>query len=193
VSKRNESSQAIDIQGRLIMEIKFNGQLTKKQFFKSVALISRPPLWNMILRLVLGLVFLAALVIYLVPFFLRGSFSSMDQTQLIRYLVSMSILLYFILIPYINSYLTAAKLWKDPIVREPQSGFVSNLGVSVHSGNNLGEIPWENFIRVRKTESEIVLLTSDGSLSVFPDQYFSSEQDWKTFQGWVDLNVVEAK
>jgi len=175
------------------MEIKFQGQLTKKQFFKSVTLISRPPLWNMILRMVLVLGFLVALVIYLVPFFLRGSLSSMDQTQLIRYLVSMAILLYFIFIPSINSYITATKLWKDPSVREPQSGFVSNLGVSFHSGNNLGEVPWENFIRVRKTESEIVLLTSDGSLSVFPEQHFTSEQDWKTFQRWVDLKVVEAK
>jgi hypothetical protein len=60
------------------MEIEFHGQLDRKSFFKAVALANRPSQRNIIIRIVLGLVFLSIFIAYFIMVAAKDSYSSAD-------------------------------------------------------------------------------------------------------------------
>jgi hypothetical protein len=174
------------------MEIEFQGQYDKGTVFQAVKLANKSSKLNSVIRI--GLIAFIALIFiaYYVSIANKESLSSFEVLRSGRHLITIPILLYFLLRPYIGSYQTAVKLWKNPTMQKPLSGIISSQGVAYVSSTGRREIDWAKFAKKQITESLIVLLTADGVLSFFPRHFFKSDNEWRTVVQWINSKVVEA-
>ena len=116
-----------------------------------------------------------------------------DLIRLARLLLSLTILGYFAVSPFLAARQVASKLWSAPQIRLPIHGRVSSQGIAYTFSTSETETRWEEFAKVRRADDLLVLQTADGVLSILPRSFFQSEADWKTLQQWVELRVQEAK
>jgi len=91
---------------------------------------------------------------------------------------------------YLQPYLGARQMWKNPSVRRKLAGVVTKKGIlyRLEAGNN--EIPWERFTRVRKANNLVTLVTREGLLVIFPRTFFKNDSDWQKFERLVDTRIV---
>jgi hypothetical protein len=168
------------------MAIEFNGQFDKQTFFKAVSLANRPSLRSRIFRyVVIGIAGLF-LVINIFNFFARGGQNPNDILSLV---LSIIILLYFIFGVRLTTYALASRLWKSESVRKQQAGTITEEGITYHPEPTV--IEWKRFSRGHALEDMQLLMTEDGLLSIFPRSFFASDEDWKTFQGWVTTRLPQ--
>jgi hypothetical protein len=175
------------------VEIEFEGRYDKATLFKAVALANKPSRRGTILRVGFTIAFAVIYIAYFAMIASKESLTSFDIVRSGRHLITLLIIVYFLLQPHISSYFIASRLWKLPSMREPLTGTVSDYGIAYSSAKARRDIAWESFAKVRKTEDLIVLLTADGTLSLFPRGFFKNDDDWRKLLQWADYKVVEAK
>lgn len=175
------------------MEIQFQGQYDKQTIFDAVRMANKPTLRSSLIRIGAAVLMGAILIANIGVIASKESGSAVDDSRLIRMVLSLFILLYFLLQPYLSSYSTASGLWKDSGMQKPLQGAISSRGVTFYSSTVLRrESEWNKFARKRVTEKLIVLLADDGVLTILPRSFFSTDQDWQIAQQWVQSNVVDA-
>ncbi len=174
------------------MEIEFQGQYDKNTTFKAVKLANKPSRLNSIIRIGLTALIAFIFIAYYVAIANKESLSSFEIFRSGRHLITIPILLYFLLQPYISSYQTAANIWKNPIMQKPLSGVISSQGVAYISSTGRRETDWAKFAKKHVTENLIVLLTADGVLSFFPRHFFKDDNDWRIVVQWANSKVAEA-
>jgi len=170
------------------MDVEFHGQFDKATFFKAVELANRQSRRNIIIRYVLIGIAAIFLVINVFNFFARGGQNSNDILSVV---LSIIIVLYFIFGVKLTTNALASRLWKGEGVHQEQAGTISEEGIIYHPDTIL--IAWDRYSRGQSTEEMQLLMTEDGLLSIFPRSFFNSDEDWKTFQNWVNTRIPHKK
>jgi hypothetical protein len=174
------------------MEIEFYGNYAKAEYIQAVAAITKPSRRATIIRYCLIAVAIVIYIVYFATVATKENQSTFDLARVSRHAISIGILLYFILQPYISAYQTASRLWKGTDIQTPIRGFVSSQGITYIFANGRKEIPWDQFAKIRKTGKFIALLTPEGIFSLLPRSFFKSENDWNTVLQWASSKVVVA-
>jgi hypothetical protein len=174
------------------MEIEFYGKYDKADFYQAVALVNKPSRRSTIIRIGIVVILTALYAIYFVSMATKENLSTFDVARAGRHVISIGIILYFLLQPYISAYQAATKLWKIPAVQAPFGGFVSSQGITYNLANGRKERLWDQFAKIQKNDKFIALLTPDGALSLLPRSFFKNENDWKIVQQWANYKVIEA-
>lgn len=176
------------------MEIAFNGQRDQATFIRAFMLISRPALRSAAWRIGGAVIVLAIYIGLFITGLTDQERTTFDILRAARHTITAPFVLYFFLMPYIRPYFTARKLWKDRLTQIPLAGMLTSQGVSYHIGQDKSyDIPWGRFVKKRRTDDLLVLLTADSVTCILPRDNFSTEADWKLANQWVDLYVIEAK
>jgi hypothetical protein len=170
------------------MDIEFHGQFDKETFFKAVSLANRQSKRNVIIRYVLIGIAAIFLVINVFNFLARGGQSSNDILSVV---LSVIILLYFIFSVRLTQFALSTRLWKGEGVHQPQNGTINEEGILYQPDTTI--VAWERYSRGQSTEDMQLLMTEDGLLSIFPRSFFNSDEDWKTFQNWVETRIPHKK
>ena len=174
------------------MEIDFEGQLTREELFRAVALANQPSRHRATARF--GLAVLAAGVyLALLISAAGGGFSSEERTRGIRLLITLLLVELLLFQPFYMPYFTARKLWSNALMRTPDKGSITDHGVVYQMGDAVGEYPWESYAKLRKSDKVAALITADRILCPFPRSYFHSAEDWDRFIKIADFHVKEAK
>lgn len=175
------------------MEIEFQGRYEKQTFFKAVWMLISPSKLNLIIRIVLTILVMA---IYIALFILIGNkeeISKLDWARLVRHFVTLPIILYFLLIPFIKPISIANKLWKDPLLQGLMTGELNANGVEItYNKRGYSQKDWAKYQRKIICNEFIVLLTNDGILSLIPKNFFKSDQEWNNAKKLVDWKVQNA-
>lgn len=171
------------------MELEFNGQYEKSAYFKAIQWIYKPSKRVSIIRIGAFILFLVLYVAYLVTAFSQEGVSAFELSRVFRYLFTFLILAYFLLQPYIRAYLSASRLWADPITRRKISGRISGIGIQFLPSDDW--MPWDQFVKVHKSIDMVVLLTATWSFVILPRQFFQSDKDWEILLGMISSKVKE--
>lgn len=175
------------------MEIEFQGQYDKDTIFRAVKLANKPSKRNSFIRIGLAILIAFIFIAYFIAISNKESPSSFEIFRSGRHLITIPVILYFLLQPYISSYQTATNLWKNPTMQKPLAGTISGQGIAyISSSKGRKEMDWGNFAKKQVTDNLIVLLTVDGVLSFFPRHFFKTDNDWRIVVQWVNSKVVEA-
>lgn len=170
------------------MDINFQGEYQKWQYFKGVYRANKPKTPNAILRISLFVVFTALFIAVIFSEAQKG-FDTALLYRVGRHFLTFLALLYFILQPFIKSYQNASRLWKDPFIRAGVAGSVSSRGITY--GSYIQE--WTRFIKKDVAEEMVVLVADDRIMSILPRNFFSNSQDWERFLQLVENKVQEPK
>lgn len=171
------------------MELEFGGQYEKSAYFKAIQWIYKPSKRASILRIGAFILFLVLLVAYLITALRQEGVSAFELSRFFRYLITFFILAYFLLQPYLKAYLSASRLWADPITRRKISGRVSSIGIQILPSDDW--MVWDQFVKVHKSEDLVVLLTATWSFVILPRQFFLSDKDWEVLQGMISNKIKE--
>ncbi|MCP4614023.1 MAG: hypothetical protein GY845_35500, partial [Planctomycetes bacterium] len=155
------------------MEIEFQGQYEKQQYFKAIYLAGKPSKRSTILRILLFLGFTGLLIGLAVVTMRDSEVTGYEISKIFRHLFTVLVLAYFIFQPYIKIYTTANCLWRDPLIRRKITGSVSNQGISYGTYYNQ---EWDSFIIKRETKDMVVFLTADRTMSLFPRHFFKDDR-----------------
>lgn len=109
------------------------------------------------------------------------------------YIVLVMIIAAFLVRSYLQPYLAARQMWKNPSVRRKLAGIVTKKGVLYRLEAGENEIQWERFNRVRKAQNLTTLVTREGLLVIFPQHFFRNQADWERFNNLVDSKIVSIK
>lgn len=170
------------------MDIRFNGALDLLTIRKAVQLISKSPLWAVILRTALAILVLLVLGETIVSL---ATGASVSTSRLIRNVISITAIGYFIIQPYIAS----RQLFKALTQGSQQvRGMATALGISYDTGSGRSvDYAWNDFHHLFKTDDLIVLATADSRISILHRSLFATEQDWKYFVQYADTRVKPVK
>ena len=170
------------------MEISFRGQYDQELFFKSVMLANQPPKNRRLVRTFM-LVFIVVAFVVLISRLLESG----DFLANATYLALVMIVGAFLGSSYLQPYLAAREMWKNPSVRRKLAGVVTKKGILYRLDVGENEILWERFLRVRKVKNLVTLTTREGLLVIFPRSFFKSDSDWQKFERLVDTRIVSVK
>lgn len=174
------------------MKIEFNGQYTRDEFYRAVALINGPSRRGTTLRIIILVILVALYIAYFIFAVPEASQSTFELVRVGRHVITVGIILYILSLPYLSAYRTAARLWNLPSVQGTFHGYVSSQGV-IHGSSSDGQvINWDRFAKVRMNDKFIALLTADGILSLLPRSFFRSEAEWNVVRQWAGHRVAEA-
>lgn len=174
------------------MDIEFRGSYDKETVFKAVKLANSSKRAS-IVQIGIIVLLVIILVAYFVSMISKDSWSTMDYLRSGRHLITLPLLIYFLLQPHLSSRKTASAIWKKPSISMLHQGIINTHGITyrlIPSGQI--EIEWSKFVRKVATDSLIVLLTAEGTISIFPRSFFVSEQEWQIVTQWINARVVEA-
>lgn len=174
------------------MEIEFEGHYDQRSTFEAVRLATKPSKLNSIIRIGLIIIIGAIFLAYFIVVIDNGSLSTFELVRSGRHLITIPILLYILIQPYISSQLKASRLWKRPFMKLLYSGVFTSGGVAYCSPTGRIETEWEKFGRKHITRNLIVLVTADGVLYIFPRHFFKDDNDWRIVKQLINLKVVEA-
>jgi len=167
------------------MEIPFHGQYDKELFFRSVQLANRPAGNRRYIRTFM-LVFIAAAVVVLVSRLIESG----DVLSNTTYIALIMLVGAFLVRSYLQPQFAARDMWRNPSVQRTLRGVITKKGITYRLKEGTNEIPWERFLRVRKTKNLTTLTTRDGLLLIFPQRFFKNESDWQRFNSLIDSKVV---
>ena len=172
------------------MDIEFQGQYDRRLLQRAVALGTTPSTPRLILRWLLVALAVAGLIFIVVYVATSGEF---NWLRVGRLLVGYALLAYFALQPFFAPRRAAAQLWKRVEQNRTCTGRITSAGITFAGEYVTREIPWDRFMRVRKSGDLVVLMTADRTLTIFPRSFFASDADWQRFRQLVDYRVKEAK
>jgi hypothetical protein len=172
------------------MSIPFGGQYDRSLIYRAVLLAQRASKQARILRLILFGCVAVGSALLLVGYFTQAN---RDPVKVLRPAISVLILLVFLLSPYVRALRVTQQFWKDPSAGGRVTGTVTALGLTYASPANSTSFTFKQVVGVGKASDLIVLLLADGTLSIHPRSFFASDEDWRQFQEWIELTVVEAK
>jgi hypothetical protein len=172
------------------MELEFNGQYDQPTYFKAVSLVYRPSRRSLLTRIFVFILFGAMYAVLIAGNSQEVTRSTLEVARLFRHLLTLLLLGYLVFQPYITAYRTAARLWKDPVVRRRLAGRISSLGIQYAPSQEW--IGWADFIKVHKTPGLVVLLTAARNFVALPRTFFGSDQDWVILNQMIDSRVQEA-
>lgn len=167
------------------MEIAFRGQYDKNLFYKSVMLANQPPRNRRLVQSFL-LVFIVMAIVVLVVRLIE----TRDISGHAIYITVVMLIGAFLARSYLQPYLAARKMWINPSVRRKLAGIVTKKGIEYRLEGGINEILWERFMRVRKAQNLITLVTREGLLVIFPRTFFKNDGDWQKFERLVDTKIV---
>ena len=170
------------------MEISFRGQYDRELFFKAVRLANQPPKSRRFVQPFMLVFILIAIAILISRLIESGNI--LDNAT---YIVVVMIVGAFLARSYLQPFLAAREMWKNPSVRRKLEGVVTKKGITYRLEEGINEIPWERFLRVRKTRNLTTLVTRDGLLVIFPQHFFRNIRDWERFSRLVETNVISIK
>ena len=172
------------------MGVEFRGHYSKWDLFRAVYLANKPSLFKSAIHIVLGILVIGLFTAY---FFIVANkdFYTVNKFTLGRQLLSLCLIIFYFVYPYVGTFLTVQKNWKDPSMRGLYSGIISINGIQ-YSGNP-SAIEWRCFAKKSIRSNMILLLTSDGVLCFFPRSFFASVSDWQRAKQFADYKIVEAK
>jgi hypothetical protein len=167
------------------MEIAFRGQYNKNLFYKSVMLANQPPRNRRMVQSFLLAFIVVAIVVLVIRLIETG-----DILGHATYITVVMIIGAFLARTYLQPYLAARKMWKNPSVQRKLTGVVTKKGIEyrLEAGNKV--IPWERFTRVRTLKNMVTLVTREGLLVIFPRTFFKNEGDWQKFERLVKTKIV---
>ncbi len=171
------------------MVIHFAGEIDLASIKKTVALMSKSPLWSTALRAAIAILILVTLGGLILSYF---SEDPPSPAQAGRTLVLDVVLGYFVLFPFFAS----RKLFRVLSAGNQRvAGTADPLGIAYRTakGNVIVEYPWDTFYHVFKADDVIVLATADFKTSILPRSLFADEQDWQHFRQYVDSRVTPTK
>ena len=174
------------------MKIEFDGKYTRGEFYRAVAVINGPSRRGTILRIIALVVLVALYIAYFIFAVPEASQSTFELVRVGRHVITVGIILYLLLLPYLSAYRTASRLWNLPSVQGTFHGFVSSQGVIHGFSSDGAEIGWDQYAKVRMTDKFIALLTADGVLSLLPRNFFKDEAEWNVVRQWAGHRVAEA-
>ena len=167
------------------MEIAFRGQYDKNLFYKSVMLANQAPKNRRFVQTIM-LVFVVAAIVILVARLIE----TRDVLGNATYITLVMIIGAFLARSYLQPYLAARKMWKNPAVRRQLIGVITKSGIRYQLEEGGNEILWDRFTRVRKVHNLITLVTREGLLVIFPRPFFNNEADWQKFGKLVDTKII---
>jgi len=170
------------------VEISFRGQYDQDLFFKSVILANQPPKSRLFVRTFMS-VFIVAAVAVLVSRLIETG----DILANATYIVLVMIIAAFLIRSYLQPYLAARQMWKNPSVQRKLNGVVTKKSILYRLEEGENEIQWERFNRVRKNRNLTTLVTREGLLVIFPQHFFRNQSDWERFNNLVDSKIVSIK
>jgi YcxB-like protein len=156
--------------------IDFGGQLSKRDFYAMQRL-------GMGKMRFFGLYLLICIVMVVAT----GGLNSIRWSADLVKLVPMAIILglFFAGVP-----LSIERNWKkNPRVREPVSGRVTEDGISWQSVYQQGQFPWKAIAKWRAGKELVLAYTSPQQAMFFPRHFFQSDSDWNAFLETVKQNV----
>ena len=156
------------------MEIAFRGQYDKNLFYKSVMLANQAPKNRRFVQTIM-LVFVVAAIVILVARLIE----TRDVLGNATYITLVMIIGAFLARSYLQPYLAARKMWKNPAIRRQLTGVITKSGIRYQLEEGGNEILWDRFTRVRKVRNLITLVTREGLLVIFPRPFFNNEADWQ--------------
>lgn len=166
------------------MDIRFNGALDLATIRRAVQLISKGPLWAVILRAALAI--LVALVLGNTVFSIVTN-ADVSTSKIIRNVLSGLVIGYFVVQPYLGSRQLFKALSSGS---QQQIGTITALGISYDVGASRSvDYAWNDFYHVFKASDLIVLATADSRISILHRSLFANEQEWKYFVQYVDTRV----
>lgn len=172
------------------MDIEFQGQYDLRLLQRAVVLGNTPSTPRLILRWLLvalavfGLIFI---VVYV------ATSTELNWLRVARLLIGYALLAYLALQPFLAPRRTAAQLWRRLEQNPSCSGRITGSGITFAGEYVTRDIPWDSFMRVRKSGDLVVLLTADRTLTIMSRSFFANDADWQRFQQLVDYRVKEAK
>lgn len=171
------------------MEIEFLGQLEEKAIRQAVKLMSKASFWMVALRVVFAILILIALGGLIFSFLSGDPFS---ESRVLRIVVQVLVLGYFVVQPYIASHQLFKRLSAG---RQNMTGLITPVGViyKIDGSSRTIEYPWSGFYHLYKSDDLVVLSTADSRISILPSSLFKNEQDWNNFLEYVDSRVQPVK
>ena len=167
------------------MEIAFRGQYDKDLFYKSVMLANQPPRNRRIVQSFMLAFILVAIIVLVIRLI-----ETRDILGHAIYITVVMLIGAFLVRAYLQPYLAARSMWRNPSVRRKLAGLVTKKGIEYRLDIGINEIPWERFTRVRKAKNLITLVTREGLLVIFPRSFFKNESDWQKFDRLVNAKIV---
>ena len=175
------------------MEIEYQGQFDKAAFFRAVFMVKRPTRFWEIGRVLLAVASVVALVAYLVLVLSKLGQEEIDWFRAGRAFVAFPVLAYFSLQPYITAYTSATSMWRESSSRATLSGSVNGIGIDYRVGVAQRLFAWDAFVRLRRTNDLLVLVTADGRMVALKREFFATNADWVRFQELAAARVREVK
>jgi hypothetical protein len=157
------------------VEIEFEGYLDKKTFLNAILLAAKGNRKRDIVYLCFGLVFLGGFISYFINQNV-GSSELVDFT-LLKLIIPLVFIAYFLFIPFFSPFLLANKSWKNPSMQKLFSGTVTNQGIE-YSGIS-DTIEWNRVMEKQNSDDLLILLSSDKDIVILPKKFFKSETEWK--------------
>lgn len=175
------------------MQIQFSGTYDRETFYRAVRLYSRPPIWAAALRIILALMVLVVIGIGTVDTIASGQMVLADVARLFFRNGAMLVLVYALLMPFIDPYLVTRKLWAQSAYRSPVAGLMNSHEIILNTTGGSRTIGWEQVRRKRVSDDLIVLLTADSEFTILPRAFFTSEADWQSAREWAARSAKAAK
>jgi hypothetical protein len=173
------------------MEIEFHGTYTRQDVFRAVLLANKPTTRKALVRIGISLLAIGLYVAFVVFAAEKTQAPLLDTGSLGRHLFTLILVGFFQFYPEILSLITAAKLWRDPVFRNPFSGTISSAGIQYTGKKSL--LDWKRFKKRQISTDLIALLTKDGILSFFPRRFFRSDADWERVTQLVSFKELDLK
>jgi hypothetical protein len=175
------------------MEIEFQLTYDFEKLKKAIAIANRPGKLGAVLRIGGSLIAGGVYISLIVSVLLEGGASGMYLARLLRTTVSVLVILFFLLQPYILTPWIARNNWnklKTALVH----GFISSQGIAlVGATGNRKDIRWEEFSKIRLQPDLLVLVSAGAMIFYFEPSCFDTAAEWRTVTQWAQMNVVEAR
>ena len=171
------------------MELEFAGQHDKATYFMAIRWIYKPSRRDMIIRISAFVVFAVLYAVLVFTTFKKEGASTFEFSRLIRHLLTLFILAYVLFQPYLKSFLTASRLWKDPLIRRKISGRISSQGIQIDP--SIDWMGWDQFVKVHKSADMVVLLTAARLFVILPRSFFQNDGDWQVLQSLISTRTQE--
>jgi hypothetical protein len=107
----------------------------------------------------------------------------------VRVALWLGLLVYFFYQPTLSQRRITQKIWQSIQAQPRMEGTVTPAGVTFTFGEDIQDLPWERFFRIRKSEDMTILLAKNGILSMFPRRFFPNSAEWSQVHQLIDQHV----
>jgi hypothetical protein len=155
--------------------IPFRGSITQENYLRATRLALRP---SRSLAILLGLGAAGLLFAFVVEPLVAGA----GVREVLPFLVVAPLFaaMAWFVIP--RSVLRALK--SNKLLQAPIEGSAAEDAISMRTPTGTATLPWDLFYRVKASENMVLLYQGINVFNMFPQEFFASEEDWRTFRSW---------